>query len=365
MKEKIIACVKATPGITAKEIGRNLGVTRKSINQLIQNYSCLSKDNKTYGWIYIDKNQPIIIELPSKWIDSLTFEKALEKSEYTTVEKSDLTIVFLAGTKLMMDSTARLLCLVNQIAESGRNVILDLSLAKDSRSYLNRAGFYDVLHENVNITPNRPKRNLAMQYKGNAPTLVEFRKFDSKERKDEIPQLLFDNLTHFLNEQYDAIFTFIAEIYNNVYDHVFDLQTTTLHAFAACQTYKRSNNVVYTQVVISDCGQGICKTLRPALKNNSKLDQYRELNDIDLIVEAFKVGRITRHNPETDPGHGMGLYIGAKKAQDMNAKISIRQENFLIVLEWKKERLILKKAYEDLKSIPGTNICFDFSVEKS
>ncbi len=287
----------------------------------------------------------------------------LGSSNYTEINDDDLTIVFSSGTSLMMDAIARLLSLVNQIAQSGRKVTIDLSLSPDSRSYLNRAGFYRVLHKDVVIVPNRPKTNLASQYEGNALTLVEFRKLDSDKRQDEVPKLLFDSLTNFLDNEYEAIFTFIAEIYNNVYDHVFDLKTTTLPAFAACQTYSRSNNVTYTQIVISDCGAGICSTLRPALNKNPELKKYINLSDIELIMKAFSVGRITRHDPITDSGHGIGLYIGAAKARDMNANITIRQQNFSIELKWEDDRLVLNQSREGLKSIPGTNICFDFSIE--
>jgi len=87
------------------------------------------------------------------------------------------------------------------------------------------------------------------------------------------------------------------------------------------------------------------------------------LTDIQLITKAFSVGRITRHDPITDSGHGIGLYIGAAKARDMNANITIRQQNFSIELKWKDDHLVLNQSSEGLKSIPGPNICFDFSIE--
>jgi hypothetical protein len=363
MKGKIIDCVKETPGITARDIGKLLGFTRKKINQHIQHYDCLIKDKDTFGWHYSGEYSLVEIELPSKWVNSITFEKILSCSDYKDVSDNNLTIVFLTGTKLMLDTIARLLSLVNQVAEIGRKVTIDLSLSPDSRSYLNRAGFYRVLHKDVIMIPIRPKTNLASQYEGNALTLVEFRKLNSTKRQDGVPRLLFESLTNFLDDEYEAIFTFIAEIYNNVYDHVFDLKATTLPAFAACQTYSRSNDVTYTQIVISDCGEGICSTLRPALYKNPALKKYINLSDIELIMKAFSVGRITRHDPITDSGHGIGLYIGAAKARDMNANITIRQQNFSIELKWEDDNLVLNQSSQELKSIPGTNICFDFSIE--
>tara|TARA_R110001583_G_scaffold49633_3_gene155386 strand:- start:752 stop:1885 length:1134 start_codon:yes stop_codon:yes gene_type:complete len=371
MKEKIIDCVKKTPGITAKEIGKLLGVTRKKINQQIQNFECLHKDSNTFGWHYQSEYPIVAIQLPSKWISSYAFEKTLNASEYSEVGSEDIIVNFAKDSKLMMDAIARFICLVNQVALAGRKVTIDMTLSKDSFSYLNRAGFYKVLHPDVIILPKRPKIDLSIKYEGNTNRLVEFKKLLPDFKDDSIPEELFKSLNNWLvskasiEKDFDPIFTFIAEIFNNVYDHVFDLEQTELHGLAACQTYSRNENTILTQIVISDCGQGIANTLRPALIKNDRPDKLTKLTDIKLIQKALTVGKLTRHNPETDPDHGLGLYIGAMKAKMLDAKITIRQENFSIRFAWKGEELKLERQYDDLKSIPGTNICFDFNIEQS
>lgn len=361
MKGKIINCVKANPGIKAKDIGKKLGVTRREINQVIHYCDCLTQDEHTFGWFLSDTG--IIIELPSKWITSYEFEKNISNSEYLNIQQSDLTIVFQENTKLMMDAAARLIPLVNQIADAGKKITLDLTLAKELHSYLNRAGFYGVIHKDTCILPGRPKNNLANTYHGNSQTLVEFKKLDPFQRNNEIPKILSDSLTANFGEENLAVYSFLSEIYNNVYDHVFDLNQTSIHAFAACQTYKRNKKGIRTQIVISDCGSGICNTLRPALKNNASLKKFSSLDDFDLIKTAFSLGKLTRHNPKTDPDHGIGLHLGAQKAKDIGATIKIRQEFLSIELAWKDDKLEIMRTSKKLKPIAGTNICFDFYLD--
>lgn len=365
MKEKILNCVEEEPGILAKKIGKIVGLTRKQVNQIIHVDERLRQDKLTSGWYIKNQKELVTIELPSGWVDSDILENAISASSYFNIQQTDLLIIVRAETKLLMDAVARLICLLNQVADAGNNASLDLSAAKNLRSYFNRAGFYDVIHNKILIVPSRPKSSLSSKYKGNSSSLVEFRKMDSQTRDDGIPKLLFDGLSRAIGAEHWAIYSFITEIYNNVYDHVFELGQTELFAFAACQTYQRRDGTIHTQIVISDCGFGICNTLRPALDKNTELNKYQILTDIELIKEAFTFGRLTRHDPLTDPDHGMGLLTGAAKAKDLGGKIVIRQENISVELEWNNDTLILKRPKTELKSIPGTNICFDFSLEKT
>ncbi len=365
MNEEIKRIVIENPGIKAKTLASKIQLTKLEINQKLHDDDSYIQDKDTYGWSWAGSPQSVVIKLPSKWITSDVFEKTLISSGYIGIDDSDITIVFSEKSKLMMDAIARLISLVNQVAQKKQKVILDLSLASESKSYLNRAGFFEVLHSDVCILPKKPKNSKAEKYKGNAQSLVEFRMLHPHARDDGTPQLLFDSLSQALGEEYRAVYSFIAEIYNNVYDHVFDLKNNSLHGFAACQTYKRKNNEIHTQIVISDCGDGICNTLRPALKTNPALEKYRYLEDIELVVEAFTAGKITRLDPEAEPDHGMGLYVGANKAKVMDATILIRQESFSLKLAWTGDELVTKSLKKALKPIPGTNICFDFCVELS
>lgn len=318
----------------------------------------------TSGWYLKSQKELVTIELPSGWVDSDIFENAISSSNYIDIQQADLLIIVCAETKLLMDAVARLICLLNQVADAGNNVSLDLSAAKNLKSYFNRAGFYDVIHNDISIVPSRPKSSLSSKYKGNSSSLVEFRKMDSQTRDDKIPKLLFDGLSRAIGAEYWAIYTFITEIYNNVYDHVFELEQTELFAFAACQTYQKRDGTIHTQIVISDCGFGICNTLRPALDKNKKLNKYQEFTDIELIKEAFTFGHLTRHDPLTDPDHGMGLLAGAAKAKDLGGKIIIRQEDISVELEWNNDKLILKRPKIELKSLPELIFVLTFHLKK-
>lgn len=365
MKEKILECVELNPGIKAKEIAKITGIDKKEINKLLHTIDNVEQDSKSYGWKLLS-DDAITITFPNQWVESSKFERTLDNSEYLDVSSKDLVFEFQSETKLMMDATARFVSLVNQILESGRKVTIDLSNCPESRSYLSRAGFYDVLHDEVNLKPKPTKIHRSQTHRGKARSLVEFRKLTPAIRVDEVPNLLYQNLIDHLGisgSHYDPVRSFLFEIYNNVYDHVFDLKHSKLHAFAACQTYRRGDGTVRTQIVISDCGKGICKTLRPALKKNPAISKYSKLTDVDLVVRAFSRGELTRHDPVKDPNHGIGLYMGALKAKDMGASILIRQEDFAIELKWENDVLKLIRRKEDLKPLPGTNICFDFVFE--
>lgn len=359
--DDIQALVIREPGIKARRIAALLELDRKKVNRFLHGSELFVQDEKS-GWSLAADSPELVITMPSGWITPELFERTLSRSVFDKNTVKRLVISLVPGSKLLMSATARLLSFTNQLADIGVEVSLDLGQVPEVKSYLNRAGFFDVLHEKVRVLPRRPKQSTAQSFQGGASTLVEFRRLAPGVRVDEVPSLLFKSITNFSGVENWAIYTFLSELYNNVYEHVFEYGGCQLHGFAACQAYSRRSGV-HVQVVISDCGQGICNTLRPAISRRPDLQRYKSLDDVGLITAAFMDGKITRYDPNTDPDHGLGLKRSGAQAEILNAKILIRQEGFSLELGWKEGVLGVIKSQRDLIPILGTNICFDFFVD--
>ena len=302
-----------------------------------------------------------IVTFPSRWVNSGSFEVALNRAIVHPHSNEAFVVRFVmpAGSALMVDASTRLLSMANQLTQSLKKVTLDFEDGPTgTMGYLDRMGFFDFLDEHVYVLPERPIISGAAIYGGGNRNLVEFCSLNPESVDKELPGRLADSLRNTLrgqpksNEQIgDAAFTIFSELIQNVYRH----SETKLDGYAALQLYGRTKKV---QVSVSDSGLGIMATLRPSLETH--FPKLANAGDSALLIEMVSKGvsRFGRDN-------GCGIYICARKALSLNAKLEIRMpKSRVLFTPDARGRLLGIASYEEgLPLVWGTHICLTFDVD--
>ena len=361
MLSAIKKVLKETPGLTGREIARKLKKEKKEVN------SYLSRNSKglyqqEYKW-FLESTDTIEWEIKcSSWFTCEAFEESyLDIGNILDAEESNIIIRLPNDFKVLLIAGARLIALINYLNHVGKCVTLDFQLCTRSMDYLNRLGFFDHIHKNIDIFPERPKTSKAKKYKGTNKNLVEIGDIDLENFNDDLPKELTAAFTHHAGEEYRmAAFTVFSELIGNVEEH----SESPIPGFAALQLYNGIQR--HIQTVISDHGLGLSNTLKANLpkyypKLASSMDLACVTSDIDLIIKALTDGKLSRfgHDPEGD-ARGLGLKRSQTYALKYNAEITIRQGNFLVKLVYKKGSLVDSSYKDNLGLMPGTHVCFDF-----
>lgn len=258
----------------------------------------------------------------------------------------------------MVDAGIRLLCLANQLRHVGKIVTLVFDDGvSGTQGYLDRMGFFSLLHPEIRVIPNRPATSMVDIHRGGNPFLVEFRAINPRQRDKTLPSCLEDVLVRAVSHRPDhkalgnMAFTVFSELVDNIYEH----SATILEGYAGLQVYRQGGRV---KVVVSDSGKGIIETLRPALKT-----QYPRLaswSERDLVVEAFRTG-LSRHGT----GRGCGLKACADHAIRFHANLEVRLPTCYLRLVPSPDgyRPTTAYMYDNLPLIWGTHITFDFRLD--
>jgi hypothetical protein len=356
--------LRENPGLKGGEIAKKIDKVKKEVNSyLSKNHEGLYQ--KDWKW-YIKPSDEIVFHIScGSWLTCEEFEDNYSSiGDLVNAKESKVIVVFPKDFSVLLVAGARIISLINQLNHKGKLVILNFEKCKKSMGYLNRLGFFDHIHENVESTPSRPKKSRAKQYKGNNKNIVEIGNIDLNDFNEELPKELTTAFTHHTGEEYYmAAFTVFSELIGNVEEH----SETPIHGFAALQLYKGRQK--HIQTVISDHGLGLSKTLKANLKKHypeleATLDMKSVDSDIMLIEKALTEGKLSRfgHDPE-DVARGLGLKRSRDYALKYNAEITVRQENFLVKLIFQKGKLIDSISRKDLEFLAGTHVCFDFILE--
>lgn len=302
---------------------------------------------------------PYRIELPPRWIDGLTLEQTLGTGP-GPLANAEMAVSFAipAGAKLMVDASVRLLSMANQLQSIGKRVALEFCPEDCStHTYLDRIGFFDALHPNVDVTPERPAYSAAFRYQGLNSGLVEIARIRPGAIDKSLPSRLETALVGSIRSESrkekvgGAVFTLFSELVGNVYEH----SRTQLEGYAVLQVYKNGNGA---KIAVSDSGEGLLDTLRPSLP--AHYPRLVGLGDTELLIEAFRNG-ISRHGK----GHGAGLRVCADHALKLAADLEVR-------LPVSYVRLIAKhgvwqsasaRVYSNMPLVWGTHIAFDFRLD--
>lgn len=231
MKDDIDRILKEEGPLKARQIASKLDIERKQISAFLHAHPKDYQQNSEYEWCCLSGLE---IVLPSRWITAKNFENILLRSGYTDAEEK-VTIVLSERSSTLIECTARLLALSNQLANSRKTVVIDFSKAEGIASYLNRAGFFDLLDPRINVLPQRPAEKLSKKYRGQSDNLVEFRSIDPSSANSELIDELTNKFVQLTSSDYKvAALTIFGELIGNVFDH----SQTTLKGFAGLQKYK-------------------------------------------------------------------------------------------------------------------------------
>ena len=358
MIEKIKKLLKKEPGLMAREIAKKLKCTTPEVNKIVHFAPELFvQDKENYTWKLISPNE-LEISFDTQWITCTLFENTLKKSRNAIEKAKTLTFILPEDCKFLIESSARFLAFCNQLAERKVKVTIDLSDNAKSLHYLNRAGFFDQLHEKVKVLPKRPSHSTAKSHKGNSSNVVEFGAVDPTHKNKDLVKQLTESFIALSSEKYqDPAFTVFSELITNVKDH----SKSSAMGFAALQFYSPPRKASHIQTVVSDSGLGIVTTLRPHLKKF--YPELEGLSDCELVKKVMTEGRITQHGKES--GRGLGFEASSKKALKYNAKYSVRQQDFSLEFIIRNGVLIDVIENKDLVKILGTHICFDFDIDES
>lgn len=363
MIEEIKKILKRKPGRTAKEIAKELSCARKEVNQVLHyNADVFMKNEENFTWTLIAKDESTVT-FAGNWVNCDAFENSLLDAEGDVETCSSVIFILPGGCSFLLDALARFLALCNQFAVT-KNVTIDFSDNAILKHYLNRAGFFDHLSDQVVVLPKRPRSSTAESHKGQSENLVELgvvTPHEDEDAKDELVKRLTNKFVDLMSKSYKtAVSTIFAELAGNVQDH----SETKLNGFAGLQKYGGASP--HIQTIVSDSGIGIAKSLRPSLRAHHKklYDLFHEdtvENDIALVTEVMSNGLISRHGA----GRGLGFQTSKDRALKFNAKYSVRQETFSLEFVFENEKLNRVVPKKNLVRISGTHICFDFVIDQS
>lgn len=358
MEDKIKKILKKEPNLKAKDIAKKLKCSTTEVNKILHyTPDVFEQDKALFTWNLVELNKTKVTFSP-KWITCDLFEKNLKDSGLDVDNTKEIIFILPEDCKFLIEASARLLALCNQLAEKEYDATIDLSENSKSLHYLNRAGFFDQLNDRVNVLPKRPKHSTAKSHKGNSKSVVEFGAVDpTRGNKDLVNQLTDAFITLSSDKYQDPAFTIFSELITNVKDH----SKSSLKGFAALQFYSPPKKPSHIQTVVSDSGVGIVTTLRPHLRKF--YPELENLSDSELVKKVMTEGRITQHGKAS--GRGLGFEASSKKALKYNAKYSVRQQDFSLDFIIRNGSLVDVVENKDLVKIFGTHICFDFDIDES
>jgi len=359
MKGAVDRILSRHPLLKAKEIAKELGITRKEINSFLHNNQDRYEKDSEFRWRLKEENE-LTLTMPGCWVTGDDFETILQQTGDVLKEPCQhIKIIFSHGCKTMIECIARMLALMNQLAYRGKSVTVDFTNAKATGTYLNRAGFFDQLDEAVVVLPNRPSVSAAKRYHGKSDTLVEFGSVDPSVTDEDLIQQLTNKFVQQSTTAYRVTaFTVFSELIGNVVEH----SETPLHGFAGLQKY--SGHRDHIQTVVSDSGVGIANTLRPALRAHYPM-LYRRFgeqsleSDMGLVTAAMSEGQVSRFGG----ARGLGFKSSREQAIRFNARFSVRQNRFCLKFEYRDGELVAVHRQTGLSNLMGTHICFDFYLD--
>lgn len=360
-KEEVVRVLSAEPGLKGREIAKRIGADKTAVNSFLSKNKDIFYQSEEYRWFL--RSSGVIVEFSPGWIDADKFEEFLSSNPDLFSSKEPIKFILPKGCNLLLESISRFLALLNQLAFEDISVTVDLDECSNTRSFLDRAGFFDLLAQEVKVVPGRPASSAAKLYKGNNDSLVEIGAIDAKGKNKGLVIALRNNFVSKSSDAYETVaLTVFSEFINNVSDH----SAAEIEGFAALQSYNPPHLRKHIQTVVSDSGLGVVATLRSTLREHypalyKKFPDNDIDSDIGLILEVFSKGNITRHGRKS--GRGLGFKSTREQASKFDADLSIRVGTFNITLRYRAGELDKPKISKGLTKIKGTHICFDFYVD--
>ncbi|WP_296250834.1 hypothetical protein [uncultured Enterobacter sp.] len=358
--QKIKELLREFPGLTGKQIAKKLGYADKSaLNSFLYNQV---EGLKQVEWKWYEDDEYVLNLDVDTWIDEDIFEAKLSAAGCMLgTSARRCRICFPENSRILLAAGARVIALANQANCSGKAVELDFRKCPSTKNFLDRLGFFEHLHPDVTVHPERPTKSRATRYRGNSDNMVEIASIDLEDFDDSMPVKLTRKFTlHAGREYYMAVFTIFSELIGNVRDH----SETPFPGFAALQLYKGKRR--HIQTVISDSGLGIATTLKRNLGTfypqlYKTLETSTEDSDVLLVTQALKKGGLSQFGSSPDKAaRGLGLKRSQELAAKYDAVVLVRQPNFELRILYKDGELTNITLKKGLALIKGTQVCFDF-----
>lgn len=351
--------LRSNPGAMAKEIARHFDTQKSVVNPILYGQREIFIQDEKSCWSLVNPGKLTIALKSGAWVGSASFEESLAVTgSPLDLDCSVIEFVVPTGCKIMIDAAARILALCNQLVMLKKSVSIDFSACKTTLTYFNRLGFFDHLDGQVDVLPKRPKWSAAKAHHGNNDGVVELASIDHVLPDETIPKRLKNSLVSCAGEHYSqSAFTVISELFGNVRDHA----QSQISGFAALQHYPKGGKI---QTVISDSGVGIVGSLQPILAEKypaifGKFDFSQPEAGPELVLQVFQQGQISS---SSDDGRGLGLKRSGDVAANYNATVSIRQQNFELIMVYTEGKLT--SSYRvGMPSLLGTHICFEFLID--
>ncbi|MDR6743231.1 hypothetical protein J2X56_005268 [Herbaspirillum sp. 1173] len=358
MEDQIKQLLDREQPLKAKDIASKLGVERERVSALLHARKAQFEKDNQHRW-YL-KDQMLTVHLPDQqWLTTSQFETTLSADD-SPLDSGHSLILFQFGqqTSLLIDTIARLLALCNQLIAAGKDVVLDLSDCRSTRTYLDRVGFFEHLDAEVRVFPRRPSTSSASVHRNNSDTMVEVVAINLDQRDDAILKNLRDRFECVIDiEHYVRANTILGELFDNIHEH----SSSPIPGFAALQTYVKGRKPSI-RTVFSDSGAGIVGTLMPTL-SREQLDEIRNSEKdlrVALIERIFSHGKLSRLNT-SNQGRGLGLKragdLANKLNSNVNGSITVRQDTFEVTIHLHSDRITFAHRL-NLHKLLGTHICF-------
>lgn len=356
MLDRIRAFLERNPGTKARTLATQLGADRAELNRLLHENADKFEQDAEFRWSLV----PGISRIEfggNGWLTSRNFDSALSDISPLDSHHAAVVLVLKDDCKPMLDFIGRLLAFCNQLVSAKKSVTLDLEGSTKTLSYLDRVGFFGLLHQAIDVLPERPSGRLAKMYQGNNDGVIEFRLIEPTEPDTKIPTLLQHSFVSCAGESYSqAAFTVLAELFGNVLEH----SATCSPGFACLQFYPKAKKI---QAVISDNGRGIVGTLAPVIPKKypqvARLLAPAKHAGVALLTEVFKNGGLSQVDAD---GRGIGLKRSSDVAEKFRATISVRQSDFELRVYHDHDRIQFSHRL-GLGRLDGTHICFEFKLD--
>lgn len=352
MKDKITAILREKAPLKAREIARKLDTDRRNVNQILHANSSIFVQDANDRWSLRDPDELVVEFSFEGWLRPDQFEQVLNGCGSPLDSAcARIRFIFPEGLNILLEAAARLLALCNQSIYEGKSVSLSLPDSK-VLTYLNRAGFFDLLDVDVAVFPFRPKSSTAQSRQGQNSSLVEVAKIDLTNIDTNVPHRLREAVAAHAKE-HRQMGSILSELFHNICEH----SSSPIPGFAALQLYKRGADP-YVSTVFSDNGTGIVGTLWPTLPKETRalLESSGKHAGVALIEKIFSDGHLSRLQ---DAARGLGLKSTSDYAEQFNGSIVVRQETFEVTLTYRRGE---KKFFHQLglQSLRGTQICVKF-----
>lgn len=300
-----------------------------------------------------------VFRFPGIWVGGPEFEHVLGTlADPLRDPDRDVRFTIPADTKLKVDAAVRLLSLANQLQTAGKLVMLDFSPEETAAfSYLNRMGYFELLHPDVQVLPMRPDGEFASRHHGRNTGLVEFARIRLGQPDRDLPSRLESALMRAIRdrERRQAMnrvaYTLFAELVDNVLEH----SGTSIDGYAVLQVHRQGGSVL---VAVSDSGVGLLESLKPTLPRHHP--DLVGVSDTKLLTEMLRRG-VSRRG---QAGGGAGLTTCAARALKFKANLDVRLPMTYFRLTAKGGRYQpAAQVSERLPLLQGTHLAFDFKLD--